>query len=258
MQLSYAKHKVVETERIMLAIQYIDLISFLNTSISLLTAFILGAMIGYERQYRQRTAGLRTNVLVAVGAALFVDLGVRLHDIYGGTHGAVHVLAYVVSGIGFLGAGVIMREEGNIRGINTAATLWGSAAVGAAAGADLILESVLGALFVLSANTVLRPLVNHIDRQPIDNMGVEVTNSLVLLVPQKFQNQAMKMLELSLERANYPIRDLDITPFGSEEIEIEATLLASSVDGAIIDKLVSRFNSSPYVNQAFRVASTSE
>lgn len=77
----------------MLAYHYIDLLSFLDTFISLLVAFILGAMIGYERQYRQRTAGLRTNVLVAVGAALFVDLGVRLHDIYGGTHGAVHVLA---------------------------------------------------------------------------------------------------------------------------------------------------------------------
>ncbi|WP_430009148.1 MgtC/SapB family protein [Methylophaga lonarensis] len=242
----------------MLAYQYIDLISFLDTLVSLLTAFILGAMIGYERQYRQRTAGLRTNVLVAVGAALFVDLGVRLHDIYGGTHGAVHVLAYVVSGIGFLGAGVIMREEGNIRGINTAATLWGSAAVGAAAGADLILEAVLGALFVLAANTVLRPVVNHINRQPIDTMAVEVTNSLVLLVPQKFQNEALRMLEMTLEHANYPIRDLEVSPFSADEIEIEATLLATSVEGEFLEKLVQRFNSSPYVNQAFRVASTSE
>lgn len=123
------------------AIQNINLTSLLDTLISLAAAFVLGGLIGFERQYRQRTAGLRTNVLVAVGAALFVDLANRLH----GHDGAVHVMAYVVSGIGFLGAGVIMREEGNVRGLNTAATLWGSAAVGAAAGADLIVEAVLGA-----------------------------------------------------------------------------------------------------------------
>ena len=82
---------------------------------------------------------MRTNVLVAVGAAIFVDMANRLY----GHEGAVRVVAYVVSGIGFLGAGVIMREGGNVRGLNTAATLWGSAAVGACAGADLILEARL-------------------------------------------------------------------------------------------------------------------
>ena len=106
------------------AIHNINLMSLSNTLLSLITAFILGGLIGLERQYRQRTAGLRTNVLVAVGAAVFVDMANRLQ----GPEGALHVVAYVVSGIGFLGAGVIMREGGNVRGINTAATLWGSAA----------------------------------------------------------------------------------------------------------------------------------
>src|SRR5690606_5857297 len=109
------------------ALNYTQLNSLINTAISLVTAFVLGAVIGLERQYRQRTAGLRTNVLVAVGAAIFVDSA----NTIAGPDGAVRVMAYVVSGIGFLGAGVIMREEGNVRGLNTAATLWGSAAVGA-------------------------------------------------------------------------------------------------------------------------------
>lgn len=139
----------------MLAIQNINLVSLLGTLVSLSAAFVLGGLIGFERQYRQRTAGLRTNELVAVGVAVFVDMSNRL----GGREGAVHVMAYAMSGIGFLGAGVIMREEGNVRGINTAATLWGSAAVGAAAGADLILEAVIATLFVLAANTLLRPIV---------------------------------------------------------------------------------------------------
>jgi putative Mg2+ transporter-C (MgtC) family protein len=114
----------------------INFISLADAAISLSTAFILGSLIGLERQYRQRTAGLRTN----------------------------NVMAYVVSGIGFLGAGVIMREEGNIRGINTAATLWGSATVGVCAGADLILEALLATLFVLAANTLLRPVVSLINQ----------------------------------------------------------------------------------------------
>lgn len=94
------------------------------------------------------------------------------------------VVAYVVSGIGFLGAGVIMREEGNVRGLNTAATLWGSAAVGACAGADLLLEAVLGALFVLASNTLLRPVVNRINREPIDTLAVEVTNTVYVIAPK--------------------------------------------------------------------------
>src|SRR5690606_17195178 len=164
----------------MQSIQYISLASLIDTTASLLVAFLLGGAIGLERQVRQRTAGLRTNVLVCTGAALFVDIAVRFHEIHGGTPGPLHVLAYVVSGVGFLGAGVIMREEGNVRGINTAATLWSSAAVGCAAGADLLLEAVLGALFVLAANTLLRPMVNRINRQPIDIAMVEATYSIRL------------------------------------------------------------------------------
>lgn len=126
----------------MQAFQNINLGSLADSLLSLSTAFLMGGLIGLERQFRQRTAGLRTNVLVAVGAAIFVDMANRL----GGNDGAVRVVAYVVSGIGFLGAGVIMREEGSVRGLNTAATLWASAAVGACAGADLVVESLLEGL----------------------------------------------------------------------------------------------------------------
>lgn len=87
-------------------IKTFQLYDFLDTLISLFVAFVFGTLIGAERQYRQRSAGLRTNVLVAVGAAAFVDLAERL----AGADGAVRVIAYVVSGIGFLGAGAIMRK----------------------------------------------------------------------------------------------------------------------------------------------------
>jgi putative Mg2+ transporter-C (MgtC) family protein len=85
----------------MTLIQHLDLQASLNTLASLVIAFVLGAIIALKRQYRQRTAGLRTNVLVAVGAALFVDIAMRFHAIYGGTPSPLHVVAYVVSGAFF-------------------------------------------------------------------------------------------------------------------------------------------------------------
>lgn len=238
----------------MLAIQNINWVSLLDTLVSLTSAFILGGLIGFERQVRQRTAGLRTNVLVAVGAAVFVDMANQL----GGHDGAVHVVAYVVSGIGFLGAGVIMREEGNVRGLNTAATLWGSAAVGAAAGADLILEAVLATVFVLAANTLLRPIVNTINRKPLDVESVEVTNTVYVIAERAQQKMVMAQLEEELERGSYPTRDLDLHAFGHDEVEIEATLAATSVDGEALDALVQRLTALPAVRQAFWSPSTTE
>jgi putative Mg2+ transporter-C (MgtC) family protein len=236
------------------AIHNLNLNSLLDTLISLVVAFVLGGLIGFERQVRQRTAGLRTNVLVAVGAALFVDMANRLY----GPVGAVRVIAYVVSGIGFLGAGAIMREEGNVRGLNTAATLWGSAAIGAAAGADLILEAILGALFILAANTLLRPLVNNINRQPLDIESVEVTITDYVIAERAHQKLVMEQLEAELERSNYPTRDLDIHAFGEADVEIEATLAVTSVDGAELDALVKRLAALPSVRQAFWSLSTTE
>jgi putative Mg2+ transporter-C (MgtC) family protein len=157
-------------------IQTFQLYDFLDTLVSLLTAFVFGTMIGAERQYRQRSAGLRTNVLVAVGAAAFVDLANHLT----GSDGSVRVIAYVVSGIGFLGAGVIMKDGTNVTGLNTAATLWASAAVGCCAGADMVAQAALLTVFVLGGNTLLRPLVNAIDRIPIDEQSSEASYDVLV------------------------------------------------------------------------------
>ena len=236
------------------ALQNINPQSLLDTAISLAAAFVLGGMIGYERQYRQRTAGLRTNVLVALGAAIFVDLANHI----AGHEGAVRVVAYVVSGIGFLGAGVIMREEGNVRGLNTAATRWGSAAVGACAGADLILEAGIGALFVLAANTLLRPVADRINRQPMDTPAVEVTHTVHVITLREYQKTAMRLLEDALEAAQYPTRDLEVRAFGDQDVEIEAALVATSVDGDALDAIVARLGGTSVVSQAFWSASTTE
>lgn len=236
------------------AIENINLASLADSLLSLVAAFILGGLIGFERQYRQRTAGLRTNVLVAVGAALFVDIANRLN----GHQGAISVMSYVVSGIGFLGAGVIMREEGNVRGLNTAATLWGSAAVGAAAGADMLLEAILGASFVLASNTLLRPVVNRINREPIDTQAVEVTNTVYLIARREHQKEALRFLEETLEAARHTTRDLVVHAFGSDAVEIEAVLLATGVNGAELKRITRKLAEQAYVIQAFWSPSTTE
>lgn len=229
------------------SINNVDFASLADTAVSLTTAFLFGGLIGFERQYRQRTAGLRTNILVAVGAAIFVDAANRLtgHD------GAIHVMAYVVSGIGFLGAGVIMREEGNVRGINTAATLWASGAVGACAGADLILEAGLATLFILAANTLMRPVVRFINKQPLDTTSVEVTNSVYIITPKHAQKIALKQFIETLEKAGYQAHDVKVHQFGADEVEIQAVLTDAAVDGDEMDTLIAQIASKDYVNQAF-------
>jgi len=239
---------------LMESLNNINLVSLADTAISLLTAFIFGGLIGLERQYRQRTAGLRTNILVAIGAAIFVDAANRL----AGHDGAIHVMAYVVSGIGFLGAGVIMREEGNVRGINTAATLWGSGAVGACAGADLILEAGLATLFVLAANTLLRPVVRLINRQPLDSVSVEVTNSVYIITPKHSQKIALKRFIEILETAGYQTQDIEVHQFGSDEVEIQAVLTDSAVEGKQMDALIAYIAGMEFVNQAFWSPSTTD
>jgi putative Mg2+ transporter-C (MgtC) family protein len=117
-------------------------------------ALLMGTAIGMERQWRQHTAGLRTNALVALGAALFVALSALIdHE-----SSPTRVAAQVVSGLGFLGAGVILREGLNVRGLNTAATLWCSGAVGSLAGTGFPLEAFIGTCAVLSIHLALRPV----------------------------------------------------------------------------------------------------
>ncbi len=210
-----------------------DGVEFLNTFVSLAVALLLGTLIGAERQYRQRNAGLRTNALVALGASAFVDLGMRLM----GNQGATQVLAYVASGVGFLGAGVILKEGMNIRGLNTAATIWCSAVTGAFAGADHPAEAMLMCGFVLAGNTFLRPLVNLIERAPIDESQTESTFELRVSTDEASRDALRELIEERLERAKYPARE--IRELEREEgVEIAATLAATSVEAAELDAIV--------------------
>jgi putative Mg2+ transporter-C (MgtC) family protein len=203
-------------------LQTFQLYDFFDTLVSLFMAFVFGALIGAERQYRQRSAGLRTNVLVSVGAAAFVDLA----DHLGGAEGSVRVIAYVVSGIGFLGAGAIMKEGTNVRGLNTAATLWASAAVGSCAGTDMVAQSAALTLFVLAGNTLLRPLVNAIDRIPLNEHSSEASYEVIFTTDAKRAADIRDFLNERLETVNYPIRETKVVYRSNDNVEIAAKLVS--------------------------------
>jgi len=220
--------------------------AFLHTVFVLSVAFVLGTAIGFERQWRQRSAGLRTVVLVAVGAAAFADLGFQLN----GKAGVASIVAYVVSGIGFLGAGVILKDGASIRGLNTAATIWSSAAVGAFSGAGMPMEATAVAGFILAGNTLLRPLVDWINRRPITGAETEAQYSVHATCLPENVSAVRDLLDETLDAHKYPIRDVTTVSQGAEQVELVAELLPTSAEDAELDRAVADLLRSPLVRSA--------
>ena len=121
-------------------------------ALRVLIAALLGAVLGLEREWRGKEAGLRTNTLIAIGAALFTVMSMQ----FGGDPG--RLAAQIVTGVGFLGAGAIMRTGANVQGLTTAALIWVNAAIGVAAGAGRIRLAALCTAITLVAMLVLIPL----------------------------------------------------------------------------------------------------
>lgn len=137
--------------------------TILNFTSRLGIALLLGAFIGIERQWRQKSAGLRTNTLVSLGSAAFILLSI---SITANTGDQSRIAAQIVTGIGFLGAGVIMKDGMSVHGLNTAATIWCSAAVGSLAGIGLFAEATIVTIAIMLTHLVLRPLGNKLSKLP--------------------------------------------------------------------------------------------
>ena len=123
-------------------------------------AILAGALVGIERQWQHKLAGVRTTALVSFGACLFVTLSTFMA---GNDSSPTRIAAQVVSGIGFLAGGVIIRDGMSVTGINTAATLWCSAAVGSIIGAGYRIEGIVGAIMLLIVNISLRGFSKKVD-----------------------------------------------------------------------------------------------
>lgn len=132
---------------------------YLTFLYDLLICFLLSFLIGFERQFRRRSIGLRTIILVSIGSFLFVTFQKAYPD-----SDMNRIAAQVVAGIGFLGAGVIIKDERSVKGLTTAATLWCASAIGILCGANLLIEAGIGTVVILFINIILRQVNNKINQ----------------------------------------------------------------------------------------------
>ena len=216
-----------------------EFLVLLDTFARLLAAVAFGAMIGFERQWRQRMAGLRTNALVALGAASFTVFAALTPDEISPTR----VAAQVVSGIGFLGAGVILREGLNVRGLNSAATLWCAAAVGILAGAGHYLPAAMTTALILLTNLFLRPVVQIINRQIPTADEISYLYRVRIAARHEKEAHVRALLlqgvagtALHLERLES--RDKN----GEERVEVTARLRSEKKSSALLETLVGRLS----------------
>lgn len=133
--------------------------AYLGMGIKIVTGLILGSLVGYDREQKMKNAGIKTNVLICLGATLYTAVSMLGHDQGGGIdYDAARIPAQIVSGIGFLGAGAIMQDRGNIIGLTTAATIWVVAAIGMTIGYGFPVIATIFTLTILSVLRLLGPI----------------------------------------------------------------------------------------------------
>jgi putative Mg2+ transporter-C (MgtC) family protein len=218
-----------------------------QAALNLGVTLCLSAVIGFERQWRNRLAGLRTNTLVALGAASFVIF----EQLIPGESSPTRVAAQVVSGIGFLGAGLIFREGLSVRGLNTAATLWCSAAVGVIAGSGYPLYAAVATGFVVFVNLLLRPIVRFINRQPFMPTELEVGYVVSVTCRNPDEAHIRALLLQGLANSGLALRRLDSNDLeGTGRVAVTACVSASRRVDNDVEKIVGRLSLEPTVSAA--------
>ena len=198
-----------------------------------------GALIGIERQWQARRAGLRTNALVATGATLFVLYAVATND-----SSPTRVASYVVSGVGFLGGGVILREGFNVHGLNTAATLWCSAAVGVLAASGHPLFALIATGVIVGIHVLGRPLGHLIDH---DNVVEEDEDDqpyqLQVICRRKSEKYARaQIVQHTGGSSDFVLRGIHTGRAGEDNIALTAYLLSDGHAPARLEQLVAELS----------------
>lgn len=223
-----------------------DVQSILHTTLNLSVAFILGGMIGFERQWRQRLAGLRTNTLVALGAATFVTFA----GLFPGEGSPTRVAAQVVSGIGFLGAGIIFKEGFNVSGLNTAATLWCSAAIGVLCGAGFYPHAVVAATFVIGVNLILRPLVRLIGRRPAIARDADMDYAISIVCHGEVEAHVRALLLRDLGPVLHILELESSNIEDSNRVEVSAVVRSDNRQDRVLEQIIGRLSLEPLVTAA--------
>jgi len=195
----------------------------------LLLAALLSGLIGYEREIHGRLAGFRTHILVGVGSTLIMLTSMYIFDLYRGhaTPDPGRIAAQVVSGIGFLGAGTIIRFKASVRGLTTAASLWTVAGLGLAVGAGLFIPATATTLIVLAALFFL----NRVEKGIIRKDWYKT-----LEIETKAGASQLQEIRSLLSEYDVEIKDFDVKKSSSSEdliLKISVKLLTTEHDNEI-------------------------
>ena len=205
-------------------------------------ALVLGALIGLERQWRHRMAGTRTNALVSAAAAAFAMIGL----VIGGEGSAGRIVGQIVSGVGFLGAGVIFKEGSNIRGLNTAASVWCSASVGVLSGIGYPQYAIVTAVAVVLTNMLLRPLAYKL--RPELREG-ETCYHFQLTCAAKDETQMRALLLNAVDHNHVTLSALNSEDLDrGEHVRVSAEIKSPQRNDACLEQLVARVSLEAGVN----------
>jgi len=206
--------------------------------INLLCCLALSFLIGIERQWRRRIIGLRTNVLVCIGAFLFVTFSIQTQG-----NDITRIAAQVVSGIGFLGAGIILKDGNNVKGLNTAATLWCDAAIGVLCAGGLIIEAAIGTFCILFSNICLR----FITRKMVHAAKEKETYLVKVNCDENKEVNVRKIISSVVKKENIYLKNIEKLTI-QNKVEISATIYSEISFNHIVDRLMNRIAMEPGVN----------
>jgi len=180
-----------------------------QTVLRLVLAAFLGGLIGLERETKRKPAGLRTNMFICFGAAMFTILSDRLAGDHMGDH--TRIAAQIIPGIGFIGAGSILHSRGNVTGLTTAATLFVVASIGMAAGGGLFLAAIFGTIVLLVALVFLGILEERYHLKPHLNAFVVIGDSIQSMIDQvsstlSDMDKSMQRVEIAKMEDLYRLR----------------------------------------------------
>lgn len=207
---------------------------------ALIICFLLSLLIGLERQFRRRNAGLRTTVLVAIGSYLFVSFSFLITDYQ---IDISRVAAQVVTGIGFLGAGVIIKDGAKIRGLTTAATLWCTSSIGVLCAGGFIPEAIIGTMVILFSNIILRYINSIVNNKSKNRITKEVYRMRVSLPKEK----RLALVEF-IEKNNEEKINIDNVNVVKNNVTFNINIVKSNeiVLGKYIKKLINNFSIEEY------------
>lgn len=195
---------------------------------------LLSFCIGLERQWRRRAIGLRTNVLVCIGSFLFVSFSMQTN-----ANDVSRIAAQVVSGIGFLGAGVILKDKANIKGLNTAATLWCNAAIGTLCAAGLIMEAMIGTIFILFANIILRNITQKLNMNYTAKLKYEQYKLKVICNEDK-EFLIRNIISQSANKDDMILINMENMDLEDSKVKIYATFKIATDKTKLMEELINR------------------